>query len=184
VVNKGKITETQMAYLAGMIDGDGHVGVYKTMGRSNMRYRARVCVINTDVRLINWLLEVFGGFVKNNKSKNKNHKDRFVWQLADNDADEVLSLIRPFLVIKAEQTDLVLAYRKLQKISKTKPGYTNISTDTRELVYQTMKQLNRRGPSESVETNTPDISGVLMKIESELTSNGKNRICEGLVARN
>ena len=45
-----------------------------------------------------------------------------------------------------------------------------------------MKNLNMRGPLESVETNTLDINKLLMKIESELTGDRKSEAGDSFTA--
>ena len=182
MINKQKTTQEKIAYLAGIIDGEGHIGVYKTMGRINMRYRVRVGVSNTNDKLLEWLMSEFGGFYKSKKVYKSNHKVSYFWQLADNDADYLLEMVLPYLIIKKQQAILVLCYRKLQKDCKTHPGYSSVSNSIREEVYNAMKHLNMRGPLESVETNTLDINKLLMKIESELTGDRKSEAGDSFTA--
>jgi len=181
MIDKEITIQEKLAYLAGIIDGEGHIGVYKTYYKNKTdRYRTRVCVSTTSNFLIEWLLKEFGGFVKKKKMYSNKHKQGFTWQLSDKDADHVLEMVLPYLVIKRSQAILYLSYRKLQKTTpKTYPGHSEVNTDLRREIHEYMKSLNSSF-SESVETNTLDFNSLLKKIESELNRNVKRRIGDNL----
>ncbi len=181
MTNKQLTIQEKMAYLGGLIDGEGHIGIYKGKYKDgSVRYRTRLCISNTCHNLLGWLMKEFGGFHKTKKVYSKNHKESYSWQLNDNDTDYIIESVLPYLVIKRQQAIIYLSYRKLQMISKnTCPGYSNVNHNLRKESYKTMKSLNNRGP-ESVETNTLDVNKLLMKIESELSRNVKRRAGDGL----
>lgn len=182
--------QEKIAYLAGIIDGEG--SVLMTKGQIDMKYK-KICykvpltVCNTSIVLLDWLVNNFGGnytMKPLKKGMELRHSKSYNWNLHCEKAAHVLEMVQPYLVIKRKQVELVLAYRKIQALrTKCSPGVFRVPPELREEIFVTLKSLNRRGP-ESVETNTPDISLVLKKIESELIRNGKNRISDDLVASN
>lgn len=107
------LSETEKAYLAGIFDGEGTVGYYPANG-SHTIY---VQVTNTDSRVINWVKNLIpGGFVKTRK-RHVNRKPVWEWLVRDRDlAIEVLNIIRPYLIIKADQVDLLLSLMNDERI--------------------------------------------------------------------
>jgi hypothetical protein len=85
-----------LSYLAGLIDGEGHIGFYAN-GRG---YAFRINIRITNEEVINWLHENFGG-IKNYIPKRKSHwKDQWSWQVHGNEAIKLYRKIYPLLIIK------------------------------------------------------------------------------------
>ena len=56
----------KLIYLAGIIDGEGSIGIEHLSPCKNRKksyYVCRLCVINTDEKLIIWIKDNFGGSV-------------------------------------------------------------------------------------------------------------------------
>ena len=108
------------------------------------------------------------------------HKVSYSWRVSRVVAEEIISVVYPFLVVKKRQAQICLAYRKLQNLKvKSFPGQHIVPEELREEIFQMLKSLNSRGPK-SVETNTPDINSLLVKIESELSRNIERKIGDNL----
>jgi hypothetical protein len=169
--------QEKIAYLAGIIDGEGYIGIHR--GRVNARsekivYKVRLIVCNTKVCLMDWLVNNFGGAYYKKPIKSLKHNQSYNWYLHCEQAGKILELVYPYLVIKQKQAELALAYRKIQKLHlHTHRGYFAVPEKLRQDIYEKAKSLNSRIP-ESVETNTSDISEMLIKIESELDRNAKS----------
>ncbi len=109
---------TDIAYAAGVIDGEGHVGIHrhwyssKRFGRYAV-YNCAVSVTNTNEPVLQWLKELFGVgnvYPEGRKKPLKPHyKPRFVWILSAKQAAHVIAVLLPFLRIKKEEALLVLA---------------------------------------------------------------------------
>jgi len=131
----------KISYLAGIIDGEGTINIYKGK-RSRSEYNLRFYVVNTDKRMIEWLKANFGGLVYSRKSKeHPDWRKKWEWVLDKKQVDLILKDIIPFLQIKKEQANLALKFRK------TIGNRTRISNSIlrkREQYYQDMKQLNNR----------------------------------------
>lgn len=100
----------QLAYLAGIIDGEGTVTLVPSRGSIGSR-QPTLFVTNTDWGLIEWLTENFGGRVQSSQPKNLRYKIKHRWILRGylSVRDAILAL-RPYLVIKRKRAEEVLTY--------------------------------------------------------------------------
>jgi hypothetical protein len=114
----------EIAYVAGIIDGEGTLSITgkETLSRRGTlywNYDLEVTVTNTSVKLMEWLVTKFGGeIMPRSKPLKKTHKQCYRWRLRDNAARiAFLRAVQPFLVIKQRQADLLLEYLLLPRIS-------------------------------------------------------------------
>lgn len=136
------MTERELAYAAGVFDGEGSVGIYvggkTSLGRP--RYNLRLSVGNTDTRLTNWLAETFGGKVRAKQPRvPSRHRQAYDWYLFGNNAVEFLRLIRPFLLLKAEQADVAIKFQATITPSGG-PGGSLLLTDEQIAERETYRQ--------------------------------------------
>jgi hypothetical protein len=96
-------SETEAAYLAAMIDGEGSI--------THHYNRPVVSVFNTDLNLMNWLVEKIGrAYRRHGKSANRpERKPCWAWDVASAaDVHYVLTRVRPFLIIKRMLAETVI----------------------------------------------------------------------------
>ena len=65
-------TVAQLAYLAGIIDGEGsiYIGNFSCNKKTKVPYyQTNIQVTNTDKTLIDWLFDIFGGLVTTRTKK-------------------------------------------------------------------------------------------------------------------
>lgn len=119
------VKQEWIAWLAGILDGEGHIGIAQAKRPEN-RYRHGVYhspvvqIANTNPLMMERaadVIEAVTGFrpAINKKSDNTKNVDRHrqAWVLQLNAkaiALLVLSVVRPYLVAKGEQADLVMAF--------------------------------------------------------------------------
>lgn len=110
---------TKLAYLAGLIDGEGciHIGRKYEGGRSGA-HALQVQVSNSDVRMMVWLSKEFGGRVSPVKrtgpqSGYPRKRQMYVWVICAMNAAQILTAVYPYLVVKQDQADVALALRAL-----------------------------------------------------------------------
>lgn len=116
-----------LIYLAGIMDGEGTISMCdkrimkrKSLGirKTNKVYRARVnfsttvTVCNTDSRLIEWLINNFGGAASYSKRQKANWKQKITWIMPVKNIAKILTGIIPYLVLKREQAELMIEARK------------------------------------------------------------------------
>jgi len=154
-----KITLGWIGWTAGIIDGEGSIGIAK-MKRDTVRYtyQARLTVSNSNLRALEKLQELWGGAIKpmRGNSRQKTWRPTFQWTLSGINMKKLLQRIIPYLKIKSEQAKL--AIHTQERVGGRK-GYTvthngrflcgpRVSDEElfiRENMFQNMKNLNRRG---------------------------------------
>lgn len=110
------LTDTDKAYLAGLFDGEGCVGYYPRHAKGVPYHSASLHLTSTDPRVISWLLGKVGCGKVSVKNPKDHRKTSYNWQLSNKtDIAEVLGAIRPYLIIKADQVDLLFSLWKAEE---------------------------------------------------------------------
>ena len=143
-----ELSEAKAMWLAGVIDGEGTVGVYKQhrpANKSKVRYFANVQVAGTHKGFIEEVARTMGcsSYVSEKANRiQQGHKP--VWSVAARRryVRRTLEAVLPYLIIKKEQAALVLEF-----VSKVENAtcHTHNLTPEFEKFYQQMKVLNKRG---------------------------------------
>jgi len=109
-------SEVKLAYMAGIIDGEGSVMLSHS---SNPKYRAPiVSVSSTSYEILDWIKTNFGGHICSHKTYNEKHKSHWSWRLSNNVCIEILSLILPYMVEATKiyrASHIVNNYKKVTK---------------------------------------------------------------------
>ena len=138
-----------MAYAAGIVDGEGCIYLDKHQdkrGNRSMAYVLRVKVAMTDFDVPFWFEKMFGGWVGyNNFDNDPTRRPQAIWGMASTQAIEFLEIIEPYIKIKLPQIDI--AYCFGQTISKKKGRHKKLSSnilEAREILYKKMRNANQR----------------------------------------
>lgn len=146
-----------IAYLAGIIDGEGCISLRRNKGRG--QYYVRVCVGIAHRRTCELLQETFGGNVRQEKrSKYPNAQPIFRWDMSrTEDVLNFLEQVAPFIRIKARQVKLAYEWIELKKrnISLGPVKLSDAEIQRREDMYQKMREFNAVGAAAT--TNWEDI---------------------------
>jgi len=135
--------EAQLAYLAGIIDADGTINIYRSGKRPRKDYNVRFYVVNTNKTLIDWLQSNFGGMVYSRQPKNPAWKIKYEWVIERRVFDLIAKAILPYVVAKQKQLKLALRFREsFQTRYRVLPSDVRIF---REQCFHQMKSLNLRG---------------------------------------
>lgn len=143
-----QITETEKAYLAGIIDGEGSIIISKLKpnkkkGEINPRYQLFLKVSNTDRRLLEWISKRCLVNIHLHERKKSNQRKCYTIHLPVVVALELLECIYSYIIIKKEQVDLAVRFRK----SFENCGHNTIPDNIlqeREWCYQEMKRLHKQ----------------------------------------
>lgn len=107
-----------LAYAAGIIDGEGCITiakspVYRNRRQLNPQYQLRVAVVMTDPSACKWLHEKWpGGFSCLHPERyNSRARKTYAWNLTANKAASFLGAIRPFLKIKHRQAMVAIQFQ-------------------------------------------------------------------------
>jgi hypothetical protein len=126
------MNKIDLAYTAGIVDGEGSIVL--TRVRANT-FVVMVIVSNTNIPLLEWLQQNFGGKVYQYESKSTSS-----WRLVSREEqDNFLALIEPYLRIKGPNVEIVKKYRELT--GNKKPVTDEVALKRWEL-YQEMGNLN------------------------------------------
>lgn len=172
--------KSRNAYMAGLMDGEGSFSIGTTFETGNPHYMVHIRMYNTNPKLINWVIEHFGGkpFWSNKNGGNiedlKTQRKMCQWFLTGRKAMEAFLLaILPYLVGKREQANLLLRYLRMN--GKHDPR-------TRKILADRISILNNLQDTPTTNTQDGELirtwqsypehhTVTLPKIESELTGN-------------
>jgi hypothetical protein len=116
-------------------------------------------IVNTDERLMVWLMRHFGGRYYLRPAYSPKHKACFRWRVTGKaNKEKVLLGILPYLIIKREQAVLALEFVRMPVHHR--------DWEERQRLMVACQKLNAKGPAQT--TNTLDVPENGMKIESEL----------------
>lgn len=129
-------------YIAGFLDGEGSIVLYKTGAYKNVQLN--VSFSNTNLEVLHRIMQVTGGsIVKSNKSKN-NWKQGYMLVITGKDKLlPLLERLQKLLIIKQEQCSLALRY--LQTVKEDRKPLTADEKIIRNVMFDHMQFLNRRG---------------------------------------
>lgn len=116
----------EICYLAGLVDGEGTIGIGKVPSMPSRR--VFISVSTTTPELINWLQVSVGGNITQNRPKSETDALAYRWQLTGQKALDLIKTIFPYLRCHNK-----LARAKLI-IEQYKPVYRGTPVETRKQV--------------------------------------------------
>jgi hypothetical protein len=130
--------EVEKAYLAGLIDADGSIGIY----RNRNRYKPTVSVSNNNREVLEWCRNLIGkGALCTKQPRKENHSISYDLRWDYNTALRIAEQCLPYLIIKKERAHLLL---KWKSVVKRNGYYTEEELKRRNALIAEMKELNRR----------------------------------------
>lgn len=146
---KQELDKVQLAYLAGIIDGEGHISISRQKSPHCKRgyvHRAVVSVSNTQLKLMNRLKSWFGGHIKIHKPRKfMQNKSVYEWNVwAVNEQMRILQNVIPYLFLKRTQAEGVLHFL----LTRGKMGINKVSDEEflrRENLCKRVQVMNHRG---------------------------------------
>jgi hypothetical protein len=136
-----ELPEIQCAYIAGLIDADGHIGLYE---HTNGKPRVKVQVTNTYEPVLIWMREVTGiGSYHEVHPETDKWKRGFYWSSSGISAASLIRQIQPYMIIKSERARLAVEYQDFID----EPA-NSLDLSKRKEYREKMLKLNRRGPED------------------------------------
>jgi hypothetical protein len=136
------ITETELSFAAGLLEGEGSVRINRATKR-NLGHL--VCsVTNTDRELIDWLQGRWPAYMKPVGGLRSDQRPAWAWCIAARKAAAFLSEIRPFVVTTRMKKRIALAVEFQQQKSKCSRVSDEYRCD-QWIYYVQMRELNLRG---------------------------------------
>jgi hypothetical protein len=139
-----EMSATDAAYLAGIIDGEGHISIYGGYGGADPhRYRAHLGVANTSMSLLEWCKSATGvGGIAVQRKVSETRKAVWQWMVVSEGAASVLVQVLPYLVIKADRAKLVVEFQ-----SRLRQPALKADRAWQHDVVARVRELNARGPA-------------------------------------
>lgn len=129
------------AYAAGIIDGEGCIGIYKH--RDIPSVATVVAVSMTDRNVVEWLKKMFGGAVYIKKGDSK-RDIAYTWRLGDRkDIAELMYKLHPYLKVKRVHAVIMKEFCERFPKRRSDPA---LCIQEFEKYCAVMKSLNGRGP--------------------------------------
>jgi hypothetical protein len=152
-----KLSDVDAAYIAGFVDGEGSIGLWKETRKDNRigwRYKPVLTAANTDIPVLEWIRSVtgVGSIVEhcwvNPVATTGGRRTCYVWRCSPQPTKHVLGQILPFLRLKPRQAELVLEFQSVMFAGK----HMDIADyEKAEEIYHELRRLNRRGTVPYVE---------------------------------
>lgn len=174
------IAPTDLAYAAGIIDGEGAISITRRLNRRT--YRSILSVSMCEIDAVEFLYRTFGGSIMRDNILHKDrpeHRPQSKWSISANEAAWCCERIAPFLRVKKRQAlnliELQDLNRKIREETteqrKERRGQFGparkgeFKTDPVKLarcaeLYESQKKLNQRGQktSASIKPTAPNAS--------------------------
>src|SRR3954469_3813136 len=138
------------AYLAGILDGEGCLGIGLRIRRGCRYIVATVQVTNTDVRLLEWLMQYYEGNIYPRSKEVGNRKPVYLWSVASRKAMRVVNDAFPYLIVKREQALLLRSIPNREPFRDTTTGrmrvrFTEADFAENDRLLAEIRALNKRG---------------------------------------
>lgn len=129
--------EIDMAYAAGILDGDGSFSIMKDKGN----YYPCIQLSNAYKGMSEWLHEKFGGSLRIKKPQQSHYKPLYVWSIRGVEGClNAIERFKKYLVLKKPQALLMTNFLEAKKLGKLFEGNNPIDGERFSLE---MKSLNR-----------------------------------------
>lgn len=138
---KNNYSASDKAYTAAIIDGEGwiYANKFRRKDTGHMSTPCQIGVANTCKRVLEWLQTRYGG-----KIYHRNGSNMYSWEVIR--MSEMLNLlksVRPYMIIKRDIADLMIAFLELRVDSIVDGHYSNMMSEkANKLVYK-IKDLNK-----------------------------------------
>lgn len=142
------MSKLQSAYLAGLIDGEGYIGIMMNRRGNKKNFHSakdyiytpvlKVCM--TDKDTIEWLYRSFGGTFETRKAHH-NAKESYGWMCRKALVGKFLRYLYPYLRVKKKQAEIIFRF----PIGKPGILLSKEIWDKRDKLYEEIRTLNKVG---------------------------------------
>jgi hypothetical protein len=158
------------AYLAGLLDAEGHCTVVKGDVNGCAAYSCRFGITNTYRPIMNWIVRNFGGSYRLLSNKRpRHHKITYEWHPSSGPhANKILSSILPYIIVKRCQASLLMQLYELD---------STWNPNKRDKIYRSVWKLNHPEEFGSVTTEMPSFPNKLFNAYFAGFFDGEGTIC-------
>lgn len=143
-----RLSKQQWAYIAGLIDGEGTVSLFKSDPKHNRgSHTLQISIVNTYKPVLDWVKLHLGGYITTRSRKNVKWRTAYQWKLYHRQASGALRRMLPYLIIKKRQARLAIRFSK--RLSRGRflgnVGLPKYEIRIRESIADEIRLTNRRG---------------------------------------
>jgi hypothetical protein len=144
-------SDTDWAYAAGFVDGEGCISVSRsfTESRARFQYGVQIVVANRDRSVLDWMQATWGGWVVAVAPGSRRGQPCWNWRCPTGfSAKPFLNGIRPWLRIKRAQCDNAVVMIDLLQRGRRTLGRAPLPQawlEEQEKLYWIQRELNHRG---------------------------------------
>jgi hypothetical protein len=146
-LEKTKMNEIELAWAAGLFEGEGTVRINKP-GVRNWGHVA-VSVVNTDRQVVDWFQARWPGYMRPATGLREDQRDAWVWVIAARRAIAFLEQIKPFVVRDAvrEKISVAIDFQQQKRNDVRLLSYEDRYSYAEQQwnAYWWMRVLNKRG---------------------------------------
>ena len=139
-MTKRELTETDKAYFAGIIDGEGSISCSLDKGK----YSLFVAVGMKHERVPKLLYKTFGGGLSLDKSSRQWH-----WAIHGRRSKPILEATKPYVKEKVEQVKLALAFIQFIGTSGVSTNLSSREHVLKEKIAERLRELNKTKTGQS-----------------------------------
>ena len=142
------LTDKQIGYVAGIIDGEGTICLHKCTWkhRNSVYYRPFVKIANSNLTMLKYVQFILDcGSIKIDRIGEGKWKTMYTLNFSANMIRSFLPQITESLIIKKEQAYLIIEFMKLSKHRGANRNFKSLNQDKYDDFYQRVKVLNTRG---------------------------------------
>ncbi len=149
------LAETDYAYLAGIVDGEGTISIHRNVtrrkGRIYLAYQPQLTISNTDLPMLESLHVRFGGHIMKVSAPAKKHwKQGYLLCFRREEMVVLLPRVIPYLIGKRRKAEMLLEYMntRTKGVSTGEDGrFVGIPlTDRLKQIIAEIRKNNKRGP--------------------------------------
>jgi hypothetical protein len=147
-----KLSNVEKAYLAGLIDGEGYIGILRNKRGNKKSFHSTWPIVFTPVikvamidrPVIEWLYATLGGSFETRKPTMLNQRESYGWTCRKASVATILKLIYPYLRVKKPHADIIFEYMTTR--DGTAKPITKAVYDKRMNLYEQLHALTIKGP--------------------------------------
>lgn len=135
-------------YAAGLIDGEGYIGIQESGG--SFQVRLKVTMADKGTPALRSLESMFGGRIESPRPATESNRATLTWRLTGKAASLVLEQLRPHLLVKCAAADIALEMQAMVDSSPRLPNgratWTDSMRERASILRSRIQEANRRGP--------------------------------------
>lgn len=139
-------------YAAGLIDGEGYIGIQEAGG--SFQVRLKVAMSDKGRSALEQMVRLYGGRINDSKARNERYRDTCTWVVTGEHACSVIRKVKKWLIVKQEPAGIALSFQVMLEIAERRPNGRRAWTDEMRAkaaeLRARIQEANRRGPDPEV----------------------------------